>query len=72
VVGCCGHGNEPLGAMKSGFCPNHLNNFQLIEKDFVACSSVVACQIVSVGDAALLEWIIYHELRTLHDRRVNQ
>ena len=29
VVGCCGHANEPLGAMESGYCPNQLNNCQL-------------------------------------------
>lgn len=72
MAGCCGHANEPLGAMKSGYCPNHLNNCQLLEKDFATCSSVVACHIVSAGDAALLEWTIYHVLRILHGRGVNQ
>ena len=70
MVGYCGHANKPLGAMKSGYCPNHLNNCQLF--DFVTRSSIVACQIVSAGDAAFLELTIYHVLRILHDRGVNQ
>ena len=62
MVGFCGRANEPLGAMKSEYC-KHLNNCQMFEKDPVTCSSLVACQIVSAGDAALLEWAIYHVLR---------
>ena len=72
MVGCCGHANEHLGARKRRYCPDHLNICWLFEKDFVTCSSLVAFQIVSAGDAALLEWTIYHVLRILHDRGVNQ
>lgn len=72
MVSCCGHSNETLGAMESGYCPNHLKNCQLFEKDFVTCSSLVACQIVSAGDAELSEWTIYNVLRILHDRGINE
>jgi hypothetical protein len=65
VVGCCGHANEPLGAMRSGYCPDQLNNCQLFEKDFVTYSYTVACHIVSAGDAALLKWTIYHVRKNL-------
>jgi hypothetical protein len=39
---------------------------------FVITESVMKGPVVSAGDAALLEWTIYHVLRILNDRGVNQ
>jgi hypothetical protein len=33
MVGCCEHGNEPLGSIKGGEFLDYLSNCQLLKKD---------------------------------------
>jgi hypothetical protein len=42
VVGCCEHGNEPLGSVKCGEFVHKLRNCQLFKKDCAPQSWLVS------------------------------